>query len=593
MTTDQILLFAILAAVFALFVWGRWRYDIVAFAALMASALLGLVPSEQAFEGFAHPAVITVAAVLVISRGLAASGAIDRIAHIVVPPVKSLFIQIGAMSGFAAALSAVMNNVAALALLMPATIESAKKAKRSPAFLLMPLSFGSILGGLITLIGTPPNIVIGNFRADVLGEPFGMFAFAPVGLAVAIVGVLYLATIGWRLLPKERQASSAAEDLFDIDDYVAELLVTEGSEIAGMKMAELEALAEEADVGIAGLIRNHKPMFRTSRHAEIQAKDILLVSAGPKELDAFAHKRDLQIKGHDGADRSLFSSDDVVLVEAVISADSRVVGRESGGLRLRSRYGLNLLGVSRQGKAIRQRLHRVIFQAGDVLLVQGDGDTMADVLQRLRFLPLAERGFQMGKRRHALTAVALLAGAVGLAATGYVGLTIALALAALGMVLFSVVPVRDLYDAIDWPVIVLVGAMIPIGGALESTGATRLITEGIVELSAGHSPVMVLALLFLVTMTLSDLMNNVATAVMMAPIGIGLANALGANPDSFLMAVAVSSSCAFLTPIGHKNNALVMGPGGYQFGDYWRVGLPLEILITLVALPMILWVWPL
>ena len=593
MTFDQISLFLILGGVFVFFTWGRWRYDVVSFAALMVCILVGLVPSEVAFNGFSHPAVITVAAVLIISRGLANSGAIDRIAHIVVPPVKNLAMQIGIMSGFAAVLSAVMNNVAALALLMPATVESAKKSSRSPALLLMPLSFGSILGGLITLIGTPPNIVIGNYRNDALGAPFSMFDFAPVGLAVAVVGVAYLALVGWRLLPKERQAQSAPEDLFDIDDYVAEVLVLIGSKTAGKRMSELEDVAQSADLRIAGIIRNHKRILRTTQATIIQEKDIILLEAGPKELDVFVHKLGLEIKGDFDKDRGIFASDEVVLVEAVVSADSRIVGREIGDLRLKSRYGLNLLGVSRQGKTIRKRLHKIIFQSGDVLLLQADSDSVADTLLRLKILPLAERGFQMGKRSQALIAAGLLAGAVALAASGIVGLTVALALAALGMVLSSIVPLRDLYDSIDWPVIVLVAAMIPIGGALETTGATVLITNGILGLSSGYSPIVVLALLFIVTMTLSDLMNNVATAVMMAPIGIGLAQALGANPDSFLMAVAVSSSCAFLTPIGHKNNALVMGPGGYQFGDYWRVGLPLEILIVIVALPMILWVWPL
>ncbi|WP_308910397.1 SLC13 family permease [Pseudokordiimonas caeni] len=593
MSMDQISLFIVLAGVFVFFAWGRWRYDIVAISALLVCVLIGIVPSDTAFEGFAHPAVITVAAVLIISKGLANSGAIDRVAHIVVPPLKSLAGQIGVMSGFAAALSAVMNNVAALALLMPATIESAKKANRSPALLLMPLSFGSILGGLITLIGTPPNIVIGHFRNDALGAPFSMFDFTPVGLAVAIVGIVYLALVGWRLLPRERQAKSAPDELFDVGNYLAEVLVPEGSSAVSMRLAELEEIAEACDLSIAGIVRNHKPMLRLPKSATILERDILLLETGPKELDKFVHKLGLETKGSADNGKGLFASDDVVLVEAVVSADSRLIGRESGELRLRSRYGINLLGISRQGQTIRKRLHKVVFRSGDVLLLQGDADGIADTMARLRILPLAERGFLMGKRSHAWIAASLLAGAVALAGLGVASLTVSLALAALGMVLFVIVPARDIYEAIDWPVIVLVAAMIPIGGALETTGATVLITESILSLSGSHSPAFILTLLFIATMTLSDLMNNVATAVMMAPIGIGLASALDVNPDSFLMAVAVGSSCAFLTPIGHKNNALVMGPGGYHFGDYWRVGLPLELLITVVAIPMILWVWPL
>ena len=592
MTFEQQTIVAILIGVFVFFLWGRWRYDVVAFTALMVSVLSGVISTDEAFNGFSHPAVITVAAVLVISAGLAVSGVIDRIAHIVVPPLKSLFLQISIMSSFSAILSAMMNNVAALALLMPATIDSAKKAKRSPALLLMPLSFGSILGGLITLIGTPPNIVIAHYRETVAGEPFSMFDFSPVGSVVAVVGVLFLGLVGWRLLPKDRQAKSATDELYDIDDYVAEGIVTEGSAAIGQTIKDIDSIADSCDVRLAGMIRDGKRILRLTRTRIVEEGDIFILKTGPKELDTFAHKLGLEVKGGD-YDRSLFSNDDVMLQEAVVSADSRVIGRKIGEIRLKSRSALNLLGVSRQGQKINHALHKLVFHAGDVLLLQGDIDSMTKSMDRLGLLPLAGRGFNMGKRQHAWIAILLLAGAIGAAATGLTSLTVALAIAALGMVLFNIIPLRDLYNTIDWPVIVLVGSMIPIGGALETTGTTDLIAAGILSMSAGYSAFFVLALLFIVTMTLSDLMNNVATAVMMAPIAVSMANSLEANPDSFLMAVAVSSSCAFLTPIGHKNNALIMGPGGYKFGDYWRMGLPLEVIITIVALPMIALVWPL
>lgn len=558
----------------------------------MVSVMAGVIDPEQAFNGFSHPAVITVAAVLVISAGLAVSGVIDRIAHIVVPPLKSLFLQISVMSTFSALLSAMMNNVAALALLMPATIDSAKKVKRSPALLLMPLSFGSILGGLITLIGTPPNIVIAHYRETVTGEPFSMFDFSPVGLVVAVVGIFFLGTVGWRFLPKDTQAKSATDELYDIDAYVAECAIPEGSPAIGKTVKEIDDIADTCDVRLAGLIRNDKRILRLSRTRVLIENDILILKTGPKELDEFSHKLGLEIVGGD-RDKSLFSNDDVTLSEAVVSPESRIIGRKIGEIRLKSRSALNLLGVSRQGKHIKRQLHQVMFQAGDILLLQGDNDSMTKSMDRLGLLPLAERGFNMGKRRHAGIAILLLAGAIGAAATGLTGLTISLAIAALGMVLFNIIPLRDLYNTIDWPVIVLVGSMIPIGGALETTGTTDLIAAGILNLADGNSAFFVMALLFIVTMTLSDLMNNVATAVMMAPIAVSMANSLNSNPDAFLMAVAVSSSCAFLTPIGHKNNALIMGPGGYKFGDYWRMGLPLEIIITIVALPMIALVWPL
>lgn len=591
MTGDQTTVFVLLGAVMAMFVWGRFRYDLVAFAGLMAAVLLGLLPVKNAFLGFSSSAVITVAAVLIVSRGLSVSGAIDRIAHIVVPPTKSLMLQVASLSGFAAILSAVMNNVGALALLMPATIDAAKKVGRSPSLLLMPLSFGSILGGLVTLIGTPPNIVIASYREEALGAPFTMFDFSPVGFTTAFVGVLFLATFGWRLLPDERKNVSASDELLDIDSYVSEVIVPEGSFAIGQMIKDLDEYAIEADVLIAGLIRNHRRILRPGRRTLVEAKDVIILEAGPEELDKFAHKLELEIKGGVGQSKKLFTSDDVTLIEAVVSADSRFIGRIIGDLRLRSRYELNLLGISRQGSPIRKRLHKVSVHAGDILLFQAPIDELTIILPRLGLLPLVERDISIGKRGHALLASAFLITAIAAASFGVLDLTIAFALAAGAMVVSNIVPMRDMYESIDWPVIVLVGAMIPLGGTLESTGGTQLIANWVLIMGDGLPAAVVLTIMFIVTMTLSDVMNNVATAVVMAPVAISIAKSLEVNPDSFLMAVAVGASCAFLTPIGHKNNALVMGPGGYRFGDYWRMGLPLDVLIVAVAVPMIMWVW--
>lgn len=342
MSADQITVFLLLFCVMGLFVWGRWRYDLVAFAALIAAVLLDLVPASNAFAGFSSSAVITVAAVLIISKGLSASGAIDRITHIVVPQVKSLALQISSLSGFAAALSAIMNNVGALALLMPATIEAAKKVGRSPSLLLMPLSFGSILGGMITLIGTPPNIIIASYREQALGAPYQMFDFAPVGLVVAATGVLFLALIGWKLIPKERQTASPIDELLEIDAYVAEVVVPKASAVIGKNIIELEDIADKCELRIAGLIRHNQRILEPARHTLIEAKDILILESGPKELDKFVEKLGLMIKGGTEKSRALFSSDDVLLIETVVSSDSRLIGRVIGDLRLKSRYGLNL-----------------------------------------------------------------------------------------------------------------------------------------------------------------------------------------------------------------------------------------------------------
>ena len=593
MTIDQALVLILFTGLFAMFVWGRWRYDLVAITALIAAVFMGLVPAGQAFSGFGHPAVITVAAVLIVSRALSVSGAIERLTAVMLPPVRSLTAHIGLLSGVGAVLSAFMNNIGALALLMPATIDAAKKSERPPALLLMPLSFGTILGGLITLIGTPPNIIIANIRTDVAGQPFAMFDFAPVGLTLAVLGVAYLALIGWRLVPKERQAKSAGEELFDIDAYVTEVKVIDGAKAVGRSVAELDDVADACDVRIAGLIRARKRILRTSRATEVMAGDIIILEADPAGLDRFAHKLGLEIVGDAPRDRALLSSTEVALTEAVVSPDSRMIGRITGQMRLKSRYGLNLLGVSRQGTPVRRRLHKVIFQSGDVLLLQGDADSMHMTMTRLGLLPLASRGMGLGQRGQAWLALSFLAAAVAAASSGLIPLPIAFAAAAVAVVASNIVPLRDVYDSVDWPVIVLLGALIPVGQALQTTGATALIADTILALASGAGPVLVLVLIMVVTMTLSDIMNNAATAVVMAPIAITLSDRLGVSSDPFLMAVAVAASCAFLTPIGHQNNALVMGPGGYRFGDYWRVGLPLEVLIVALGVPMILWVWPL
>jgi len=588
-TTDQTVLFGLLFFVFVFLIWGRWRYDLVAFVALLIAILTGLVPKEQAFSGFGHPATIIIALVLIISRGLSNSGAIELVARHIISASRKLATHIAVMSGLAAALSALMNNVAALALLMPVDMQAAKKAGRSPSLTLMPLSFASILGGMITLIGTPPNIVVAEFRGDALGEPYRMFDFAPVGLACAVVGVAYVALIGWRLLPRERQGADAGQDLFDLADYIAEVRVPEGSMAIGKMVRDLDDIAEKSDVDIVGLIRRGRRLPGLARIAKIKVDDVLIIKASPDSLEEALGNLHLEYVGK-GEGR--LGSDDLILNEVVVPESSRVVGRSAISLRMLYRYRVALVGVSRQGKRFRTNVRKLKLQPGDILLLLGADDRLRDTTSRLGILPLADRGQRVIQRDKAWWAVGIFALAIIVASVGLVYLPIALGCATALYVLLNIVPIRDVYTSIEWPVIVLLGSMIPIGGALQSTGGTALIAGGIVDLSAGFSPVVVLAMLVVVTMTLSDVMNNTATAVIAAPIAIEIASRLEVNPDPFLMGVAVAASCAFLTPIGHKNNTLIMGPGGYRFGDYWRMGLPLEILIIVVSVPAITFFWP-
>jgi di/tricarboxylate transporter len=589
-TTDQLILFGLLFFVFVFLIWGRWRYDLVAFVALLVALLTGIVPKEEAFSGFGHPATVIIALVLIVSRGLSNSGVIELLARYFVDASRRLSAHIGIMSGLAASLSAVMNNVAALALLMPLDLQAARKSGRSPSLSLMPLSFASILGGMITLIGTPPNIIIAEFRGDALDAPFKMFDFAPVGIVCAAVGVAYVALIGWRLLPSDRLATEKGKDLFDLADYIAEARVPEGSDIIGKRVRDLDDLADKVDVEIIGLTRKGRRLPGLARIAQIEAGDILIVEASPDSLEEAIGAMKLE---YIGKGEGLLEGDDLVLSEMVVPESSRLAGRSAMSVKLLYRYRVALVGVSREGKRFRENVRKLTLHAGDVLLLLGPEERHSDLTGRLGLLPLADRGQRVVQREKVWLAVGLFAAAIAVASFGFVYLPIALGCVAAAYVFFNIVPIREVYGSVEWPVIVLLGSMIPIGGALQDTGGTALIAGGIVDLSAGFSPAIVLLLLVVVTMTLSDVMNNTATAVIAAPIAIEIAARLGVSPDPFLMGVAVAASCAFLTPIGHKNNTLIMGPGDYRFGDYWRMGLLLEVLIVAVSVPTILAVWPL
>jgi di/tricarboxylate transporter len=582
-------LFVLLFFVFVFLIWGRWRYDLVAFCALLIALLTGLVPTNQAFSGFGHPAVVIIAMVLIISRGLSNSGAIELLARFVLSGTRKLAAHITIMSSLAAVLSALMNNVAALALLMPVDLQAASKAGRSPSLSLMPLSFASILGGMITLIGTPPNIVIAEFRNDSLGAPFRMFDFAPVGIACAAVGVAFVALIGWRLLPTDNQKKESGRDLFDLADYIAELKVAVDSPAIGKKVRELDDDAKKNDVEILGLVRKGRRMPGLARMVEVQAGDLLVVEANPENIESALGAMGLE---YVGTGVNMLKEAHLSLSEVVVPETSRLAGRSTSSIRMLYRYGVALVGVSRQGNRFRENVRQLVIKPGDVLLLLGSDERLRDATNRLKFLPLQHRGQRVIQRRKAWLAVGLFSAAILAASVGAVYLPIALGCVAGAYIFLNIVPIQDVYESVEWPVIVLLGSMIPIGAALQTTGGTALIAEGIVDLSAGYSPVLVLTLLMIVTMTLSDVMNNTATAVIAAPIALEIAARLNVNPDPFLMAVAVAASSAFLTPIGHKNNTLIMGPGGYKFGDYWRMGLPLEILVIAVAVPMILWVWP-
>ena len=588
---EHLILFGLLLGVFGFLLWGRVRYDLVAFAALILALMVGAVPVEKAFSGFGHPATVIIALVLIVSRGLFNSGVVEAIARVCVAGVKGVGTHIGLMSGVGGLLSAVMNNVAALSLLMPVDIEAARKAGRSPGLTLMPLSFATILGGMVTLIGTPPNIVVATVREEALGEPFSMFDFAPVGIVVAVAGVLFVALVGWRLLPANRQKENPAVALADLTGYVFETSVAENSKLIGAPLREAFPLAEEHDVVITGLIRNHVRLAGSARREIVKEGDILVLEGAAESIEQFVGAARL---GSGDPDKNVeLLGESMAIAEAVVPVGARIAGRSATDLRLAYRHGVMLLGVSRRGRSFRERVRKLQILPGDILLLYGAEDRLDQAVQWLGCLALADRGLTVLQRQKAGLAIGAFALAILAASLGWLYLSVALGAVVVVYVVFGLVKPTEVYESVEWPVIVLLGSLIPIGSALESSGGTALIAQWILFATEGFTPVIVLAILMIVTMSLSDVLNNVATALIAAPIGLEIAGRLGLNPDPFLMAVAVAASCAFLTPIGHKNNTIVMGPGGYRFGDYWRMGLPLEILVVAMSLPAILFFWPL
>jgi di/tricarboxylate transporter len=633
MTMDQLLIFAVLTATIAMFAWGRWRHDMVALASLLTCVVVGLVAADQAFAGFGHPAVITVAAVLVLSHGLQTSGAVDALAQRVMPTTAGPTLSVAALVGIGAFLSAFMNNVGAMALLMPVALHVASRHQLPPGKVLMPLAFGTILGGMTTLIGTPPNLIVAAFRAETGEGSFGMFDFTPVGLGVVAIGIGFIAIAGWRIVPHRQPAVGTT---FDTGTYFTEARVTEGSKAIGSTLRELETKLEEADAQIVGMIRNEFHLSAPNPGRVLREDDILIIEAEPEGLAAILSNLGLKLEEEvepdrrdsdasaqpsgsvndsaarvgwppESADRPASTGEaqnpdgesrgresrEITLQELVAMPGSNLVGRSASDIRLRTRYGLNLLALSRQGRRSIKRLRSTPILSGDVLLMQGASESLAAFASEFNCVPLAQRAVRIPDRRKASLATIVMVTAIAGAAFGLVPAAVSFAGGMLLYMALRVVPPRNIYDAIDWPVIVLLGSLIPVAGAMATTGAADLLARVLLENIALGNPVVALALILVVSMSLSDFMNNAATAAVMCPIAISTSLQLGVSADSFLMAVAIGASCAFLTPIGHQNNTLILGPGGFRFGDYWRLGLPLEILVVCVSVPLLLLVWPL
>ena len=590
MELEQIAVVTVLLGALVLFAWGYWRYDLVALVALLLLVVLGIVPQTDAFTGFGHPAVITVIAVLIISAALEKTGVVDIISAFILRNSPSAALSMLLQTGVVTVLSAFMNNIGALALMLPVALQVARRLKIHPGQFLMPLAFGSIIGGLLTMIGTPPNIIVAKIREDALGESFQIFDFTPVGLAVAASGVAVIAIIARFLLPAREEGRQ--ESVYDrLEPYLTEIFIPESAALSGKPLRDLRQLGED-DVALVAMIRDGERTLRPHDLLHIRPDDTFIIEADPESLRTFLERSGAEITAERHFNSDLFTSDEILTAEIVILPGSRIERRTAAGLRLRAAHAINLLGISRQSGQIRSRLGHVRFRVGDVLLVQGDAEAISEACASLDCLPLERRGVTL-RRRFSPIPILIFFAALATSTFGLLPIQISLSLAAVGVVIGNYLSMREAYDAIDWPVIVLLGAMVPVGATLETTGVTTLLSDTIIASIGGAPQALVVPLLMIIAIALSNVVNNAATAILMAPLAIGVAGGLGVNADAFLMAVAVGSSCAFLTPIGHQSNLLVMGPGGYAFGDYWRLGLPVSITAVVVGSPAILAVWPL
>ena len=589
--SDQSIVFLLISTTLALFIWGRIRYDLIAFMALISGTIVGVIPTHDVFSGFGHPAVVIIALVLIISRGLIRSGAVELISSNLSNFTSGVKTHIAVMGTISAGLSSIVNNVAALAILMPADTQLNQKAKRKPSTTLMALAFTSILGGMVTMIGTASNVVIATYREDALGSPYSMFDFTPVGLIVATSGVLFIAVFGWRLMPRIKE-SDLKDDNEEIRQYVSNVLVTEESPIVSKYLSHLDDVCEGVDVSILGIIRNDERLEGEGfiRNFIIHAKDLLILEGSVQGIDEFMKETKTHYISDSDSD---FEFKHTSLIEAVVPPFSRSVGRSATQLSLLRFRQISLLGISRAGRSIIHHVRNTKIQPGDVLLLHGNSSHLESAVKWMECLTLERRDLQIPHRKKASLAISSFLIAIIASSLGYIDLTIALSLVVIFYIAANVIPKIDIYRSIHWPVIVLLGSMIPIGQALQSSGGAETISNILINISYGATPVTILTSVLIITMLLSAVLNNVATVLVAAPISVEIAKTLTVNADTFLMAVAIGASCAFLTPIGHQNNTLVMGPGGYRFGDYWKLGLPLEILITVVSIPTLLYFWPL
>jgi di/tricarboxylate transporter len=589
MTLDQVLAFTIIGGMMVAFVWGRFRYDLVAAGALLAALAAGIVKPDHAFSGFSDEIVIIVGSALVVSAAISRSGVTEAALRRFAPNISAPRSQLIVLVLIVTVLSAFVKNIGALAIMLPIAFQMAKRSGVTPSMFLMPMAFGSLLGGLMTQIGTSPNIIVSRVRGEITGTPFTMFDFTPVGAILAAVGVVFLALFYW-LLPKRQAAGGAMAAAIDIKNYTTEARVGEGSSAIGQSVADLLKLAAgEANVTtiVTASDKRRVPLPDTV----LRSGDVLVLEGDPEALDRLVDQGGLSIH-----DRNVSLSDgpkELGVAEAVVGERSELIGRTAKNLALFHRAGLTLLAVSRRDKRFTDRLGEISIRPGDVIVLQGEVERLPELLRKWDCLPLAERKLRLGSVRRGLVPVLILAAAMASTATGLVPVAVAFFAAAVLMVVSGALPIREVYGSLDAPILLMLAALIPVSESLRTTGGTDLVAGWLSAVATSLPSWGALALIMVAAMAVTPFLNNAATVLVMAPIAATFAGELGFRPDAFLMAVAIGAGCDFLTPIGHQCNTLVMGPGGYRFGDYARLGLPLSILVVLVAVPSLLVFWPL
>jgi di/tricarboxylate transporter len=590
MTLQQGLAFGLVFATVVAFAWGRFRYDLVALGALLAGLLLGVIHPKAAFDGFKNDVVIIIGTALVVSAAIARSGIIEMLTQPILPRLKSERSQVPVLVAATTVLSMVTKNVGALAILMPAALQVSARTKSSPSRLLMPMSFGSLVGGLVTLVGTSTNIIVSQVRQDVLGHPFKMFDFAPVGLCLALVIFAYL-SFAYRLLPRSRQGAVGYDAALDANTYLTEARVPTGWTAKATTVAALRELGS-GEIKITALVRDGEKRADPHPNTHIKADDILLLEGAAQALNQLIHSAKLILVDAERPIATSEAKEEVRSVEAVVGAGSVLIGRTARRLEMHQQFGVNLLAVSRRGAQVTDHLRTLTLRAGDVLLLQAAEKALPDLLKTLGCLPLAERAVPLGTIRRRLAPTLILAAAMVLAGLGTIPVAVAFFGAAVLVVAVGALSMREAYESLDAQVLVLVAALIPVSEAVRQTGGDVLVGGALSHLFAHIPPLVALGLIMTTAMLSSPFLHNAPTVLILGPVSVVLAKALHLNPDPFLMAVATGAGCDFLTPIGHQCNTLVMGPGGYRFSDYARLGAPLSVLVILLGAPLIAFFWP-